>query len=117
MKLPGLILLFLASALVASCASPPTTPGGPPANPAPETWQLDPARAQRDIKIACDGWHVARDAAEVAGLFVPGVSDAAILIGDFADPACAGAIAIDPAMPAKIRADTAKLRSLLGQPA
>jgi hypothetical protein len=83
------------------------------------TGAIDTARVTRDVKIACDGWKATKTVAVIAGIFVPGVSSAAVIIGDFVDPVCDGsatAALTDPATVDWVNANVEKLRVLMNQP-
>ena len=84
------------------------------------TWTPDPERVRADIKIACHVWDIAKNAAVVAGLFVPGVTSAAVVIDGFVDPVCDGSAVsalTDPATVAWIMDNAERLRALARKPA
>ncbi len=79
-------------------------------------WTPDPERVARDVKIACHVWADAKIAAVIAGIFVPGVSSAAVIIGDFVDPVCDGravAALTDPATVEWVKENAAKLHAMV----
>lgn len=76
----------------------------------------DIARIERDVEIACHAWAVAKQAAIIAGIFVPGVSSGAIIIGAAVEPVCDGralAALRDPSTAQWIAENTEELHQLV----
>jgi hypothetical protein len=83
------------------------------------TGAADIPRIERDVAIACKAWDIAKEAAVVAGFFVPGVSSAAVLIGIAVDPVCEGkalAALSDPSTPQWLEENVEKLHRLMTRP-
>ncbi len=80
------------------------------------TYQPDIPRIERDIYIACQAWSDVKIVATVAGLFVPGVSSASVILAGFVDPVCNGTVQsalTDPTTEGWIRMQADKLRGMM----
>jgi len=80
------------------------------------TYQPDIPRIERDIHIACQAWNDAKIVAVLAGLFVPGVSSASVILAGFVDPICNGTVQsalTDPTTAEWIRMQADKLRGMM----
>ena len=80
------------------------------------TYQPDIPRIERDIHIACQAWSDVKIVATVAGLFVPGVSSASVILAGFVDPVCNGTVQsalADPTTAEWVRVQADKLRGMM----
>src|SRR5882724_9358545 len=80
------------------------------------TYQPDIPRIERDIHVACQVWMDTKIVATIAGLFVPGVSSASVIIAGFVDPVCNGTVQLaltDPTTAEWIRMQASRVRDLM----